>query len=37
VIQLTAVAQFVAGQYNRVFQTPSWLLRPMLQMMQEAA
>lgn len=33
VIQLTAVAEFVAGRYNRVFQTPSWLYRPMLQMM----
>ncbi|QHE84844.1 phosphotransferase family protein [Hydrogenophaga sp. BPS33] len=36
VIQLTAVAEFVAGRYNRVFQTPSWLFRPMLQMMEAA-
>lgn len=36
VIQLTAVAEFVAGRYNRVFQTPSWLYRPMLQMMEAA-
>lgn len=35
VIQLTAVAEFVAGRYNRVFQTPSWLFRPMFQMMEE--
>jgi len=33
VIQLTAVSEFVAGRYNRVFQTPTWLFRPMLQMM----
>lgn len=37
VIQLTAVNEFVAGRYNRVFQTPSWLFRPMLQMMAGAA
>ena len=37
VIQLTAVAEFVAGRYNRVFQTPSWLFRPMFQMMEAAA
>lgn len=36
VIQLTAVAEFVAGRYNRVFQTPSWLYRPMFQMMEAA-
>ena len=36
VIQLTAVNEFVAGRYNRVFQTPSWLFRPMLQMMDGA-
>lgn len=34
VIQLTAVNEFVAGRYDRVFQTPSWLFRPMLQMME---
>ncbi|MGB3072045.1 MAG: phosphotransferase family protein [Ottowia sp.] len=34
VIQLTAVAEFVAGRYNRVFQTPTWLYRPMFQMME---
>ena len=33
VIQLTAVNQFVTGRYDRVFQTPSWLYRPMFQMM----
>lgn len=32
VIQLTAVNEFVAGRYNRVFQTPAWLYRPMFQM-----
>lgn len=37
VIQLTAVAEFVAGRYNRVFQTPSWLYRPMFQMMEAAS
>lgn len=37
VIQLTAVNEFVAGRYSRVFQTPSWLFRPMLQMMESAA
>ncbi|MBL8386016.1 MAG: phosphotransferase family protein [Burkholderiales bacterium] len=36
VIQLTAVAEFVAGRYDRVFQTPFWLVRTMLQMMEEA-
>lgn len=36
VIQLTAVAEFVAGRYNRVFQTPTWLYRPMFQLMQAA-
>jgi hypothetical protein len=36
VIQLTAVAEFVAGRYNRVFQTPSWLYRPMFQLMETA-
>jgi aminoglycoside phosphotransferase (APT) family kinase protein len=36
VMQLTAVAEFVAGRYNRVFQTPSWLFRPMFQMMEAA-
>ena len=34
VIQLTAVSEFVAGRYDRVFQTPSWLYRPMFQMME---
>ncbi len=37
VIQLTAVGEFVAGRYDRVFQTPSWLYRPMFQMMESAA
>ena len=37
VIQLTAVSEFVAGRYDRVFQTPSWLYRPMFQMMERAA
>ena len=37
VIQLTAVNEFVAGRYDRVFQTPSWLYRPMFQMMEAAA
>ena len=37
VIQLTAVNEFVAGRYDRVFQTPSWLYRPMFQMMEHAA
>lgn len=37
VIQLTAVSEFVAGRYDRVFQTPSWLYRPMFQMMENAA
>lgn len=37
VIQLTAVAEFVAGRYNRVFQTPSWLYRPMFRMMEAAS
>ena len=37
VIQLTAVSEFVAGRYDRVFQTPSWLYRPMFQMMEHAA
>lgn len=37
VIQLTAVAEFVAGRYNRVFQTPTWLYRPMFQMMEAAS
>jgi aminoglycoside phosphotransferase (APT) family kinase protein len=37
VIQLTAVAEFVAGRYNRVFQTPSWLYRPMFQMMEASS
>lgn len=37
VIQLTAVAEFVAGRYNRVFQTPSWLYRQMFQMMEAAS
>ena len=37
VIQLTAVNEFVAGRYSRVFQTPSWLFRPMFQMMEAAA
>ncbi len=34
VIQLTAVSEFVAGRYDRVFQTPSWLYRPMFQLME---
>ncbi len=37
VIQLTAVSEFVAGRYNRVFQTPSWLYRPMFQLMEHGA
>ena len=37
VIQLTAVSEFVAGRYDRVFQTPSWLYRPMFQMMERTA
>ena len=37
VIQLTAVSEFVAGRYDRVFQTPTWLYRPMFQMMENAA
>ncbi len=37
VIQLTAVNEFVAGRYDRVFQTPSWLYRPMFKMMEPAA
>jgi aminoglycoside phosphotransferase (APT) family kinase protein len=37
VIQLTAVNEFVAGRYDRVFQTPSWLFRPMFQMMESVA
>lgn len=37
VIQLTAVAEFVAGRYDRVFQTPAWLYRPMFQLMEKAA
>ena len=36
IIQLTAVSEFVAGRYNRVFQTPSWLYRPMFQLMEPA-
>ena len=36
VIQLTAVNEFVAGRYDRVFQTPSWLFRQMFQMMEGA-
>lgn len=36
VIQLTAVAEFVAGNYGRVFQTPTWLFRPMFRMMEAA-
>ena len=36
VIQLTAVSEFVAGRYNRVFQTPSWLYRPMFQLIEHA-
>lgn len=37
VIQLTAVSEFVAGRYDRVFQTPTWLYRPMFQMMGDGA
>ena len=33
VIQLTAIAEFVQGRYHHVFQTPSWLYRPMFQLM----
>ena len=36
VIQLTAVNEFVSGRYDRVFQTPSWLFRPMFQMIEAA-
>ena len=36
VIQLTAVNEFVAGRYDRVFHTPSWLYRPMFRMMEGA-
>ena len=36
VIQLTAVSEFVGGRYDRVFQTPSWLVRPMLRMIDGA-
>lgn len=35
IIQLTAVNEFVAGRYDRVFQTPTWLFRPMFQMMRQ--
>ena len=35
VIQLTAVSEFVAGRYDRVFQTPTWLYRPMFQLMED--
>lgn len=37
VIQLTAVNEFIAGRYNRVFQTPTWLFRPMFQMMESVS
>ena len=37
VIQLTAVSEFVAGRYDRVFQTPTWLYRPMFQLMEKSA
>ncbi len=37
VIQLTAVNEFVAGRYDRIFQTPSWLYRPMFKLMEPAA
>ncbi|HYF17280.1 MAG TPA: phosphotransferase family protein [Ramlibacter sp.] len=37
VIQLTAVNEFVAGRYDRVFQTPTWLYRPMFQLMERSA
>ena len=36
VIQLTAVSEFVAGRYDRVFQTPTWLYRPMFKLMEQA-
>ena len=36
VIQLTAVNEFTAGRYDRIFQTPSWLFRSMLQMIDGA-
>ena len=35
VIQLTAVSEFVAGRYDRVFQTPTWLYRPMFKLMEQ--
>ncbi len=34
IIQLTAVSEFVAGRYDRVFQAPTWLYRPMFQLME---
>jgi len=34
IIQLTAISEFVAGRYDRVFQTPTWLYRPMFRMME---
>ncbi len=37
VIQLTAVSEFVAGRYDRVFQTPTWLYRPMFQLMEHTS
>ena len=37
VIQLTGISEFVAGRYDRVFQTPAWLYRPMFQLMEAAA
>lgn len=37
VIGLTGLNEFVAGRYDRVFQTPSWLFRPMFQLMEDAA
>lgn len=37
VIQLTALGEFVAGRYDRVFHTPSWLYRPMFKMMEAAS
>jgi aminoglycoside phosphotransferase (APT) family kinase protein len=37
VIQLTAVSEFVAGRYDRVFQTPAWLYRPLFQLMERYA
>jgi aminoglycoside phosphotransferase (APT) family kinase protein len=37
VIGLTGTHEFVLGRYDRVFQTPTWLFRPMFRMIQELA